>query len=223
MGTTYQVDSDVGVNVRDAPDGNRVDGLPNGTVVVATGDAPVSAGDHTWLKVSAQGSGIVGWIATDFLTEVPDPVQPTGVSTDDGDARQRVLVAAEARKGTPYRMPPDGVTNLDCSLFILKTFRDAGIPFSDSVRTAQQIRLACNPIADADVQPGDMVFFQNTYAAGDGVASHAGISLGAGTGQMWDCHAFPGESGPPGVGLTNIRTDYWQQHWLDTRRPPQLG
>ena len=120
-------------------------------------------------------------------------------------------------------MPPDGVSNLDCSLFILRTFRDAGVPFPPGIRTAEQIRQACTPIADSDVQPGDLLFFQNTYPAGDGVASHCGVSLGSGTGQMWDCHAFPSEAGPPGVGLTNVRTDYWEGHWLDSRRPPGLG
>jgi cell wall-associated NlpC family hydrolase len=223
MSSTYRVDSDIGVNVRDAPNGNRVDGLPNGTLVVATGDGPVSAGDHIWLKVRADGPGIVGWVATDFLTEVPEPAQPPAGPPGGGGLRQHVLDVAASLEGTPYRMPPDGVTNLDCSLFILKTFRDAGAPFPDGVRSAQQIRLACTPIDDADVQPGDLIFFQNTYAAGENVASHVGISLGSGTGQMWDCHAFPGESGPPGVVQTNVRTDYWQQHWLECRRPPQLG
>jgi cell wall-associated NlpC family hydrolase len=222
MSTKYQVESDVGVNVRDAPNGNRIGGLANGTTVTATGDAPVDAGGHAWVKVKARRPKIAGWVASDFLTEVPASAPPVKPPAGDGSARQRVLAAAESRKGTPYRMPSDGVTNLDCSLFILRTFRDAGVPLPDGVRTAEQIREACAPIADSDVSPGDLIFFQNTYPAGAGVASHVGISLGSGSGQMWDCHAFPGESGPPGVSLTNVRTDYWQQHWLDTRRPPGL-
>lgn len=219
MATTYQVDSDVGVNVRDAPNGNKIGGLVNGTVVTGTGDKPVDKGKHVWVKVTSSSPPLTGWVASDFLTEQgqSEPVR------DPAAARQRIIAAAQARKGTPYRMPPDEVTNLDCSSFLLKVFSDAGVPLPPGVRTAEQIRQVSTPIQQSDVQPGDLLFFQNTYPAGEGVASHCGISLGAGTGQMWDCHAFPGEAGPPGVGLTNVRTDYWQQHWLDMRRPPGLG
>jgi len=122
-------------------------------------------------------------------------------------------------------MPPDrtGETYLDCSSFVSLTFRDAGVPFPADVYTAEQIRRASDPIDSSEVQPGDLIFFQNTYNAGEGVASHVGISLGAGTHQMWDCHAYPGESGPPGVGKTNIGTDYWQGKWMEARRPRQLS
>jgi len=210
----YRVASDIGVNVRAEPDGTRVGGLPDGAIVVATGEGPTDAGGHTWLRVQAEGSGLVGWVAREFLD---------GPIGNDPGVRDRILAEAAAREGTPYQMPPDGVDTLDCSLFVLYAFRDAGVPFPDGVRTAQQIRTVCDPIADGDTQPGDLVFFQNTYPAGPGVASHVGISLGAGIGQMWDCHAWPGDSGPPGVTKTNIRSDYWTGHWLEAGRPRQLG
>jgi cell wall-associated NlpC family hydrolase len=235
MSSTYKVDSDVGVNVRDTPNGNRVGGLMNGTQVTKLDDDPVDAGGHVWVKVSSNDPSITGWVASDFLTEVSDKKKKrpknknkgkgdSGASNgSDDDLRQRILAAAKSREGTPYRMPPDGVTNLDCSLFIVKTFADAGDPLPGTTRTAQQIRQVCTPIDNSEVKPGDLIFFQNTYPAGENVASHVGISLGAGSGQMWDCHAFPGESGPPGVGLTNVSTSYWQEHWLEVRRPPGLS
>src|SRR5205814_1093672 len=84
-------------------------------------------------------------------------------------ARERILATAASRKGIPYLMPPDptGETSLDCSLFIDLTFRDAGVPFPGGVRTAQQLREACDEIDSSEVQPGDLVFFQNTYPAGE--------------------------------------------------------
>ena len=137
--------------------------------------------------------------------------------------RDKIIATAASRKGIPYLMPPDpsGQSSLDCSLFVDLTFRDAGAPFPGGVRTAQQIRDACDEIDSSEVQPGDLVFFQNTYPAGAGVASHVGISLGSGTRQMWDCHAFPGDSGPPGVGITNIAV-WWPDYWLAAGRPRQL-
>jgi hypothetical protein len=141
--------------------------------------------------------------------------------------------ACEQRKGIPYRLdpPPDGINNLDCSLFVLQTATAAGAPFPPGVRTAEQIRQALPTIVAGndqgwgDVKPGDLLFFKDTYddpepAGPDGfVATHVGWSLGAGTHQMWDCHAS-GDSNLPGVGLTNIGTDYWQEHIFEARRPP---
>ena len=160
---------------------------------------------------------------------VPDgngsTVPPAG-----GDLRTRVLGEAAKRQGIPYRIspPPDGVSNLDCSLFVLVAFRGAGIPFPPGVRTAEQIRQACDPIDWSAVQPGDLLFFEHTYEPGeppgpDGhIASHVGISLGAGTQRMWDAHCSSGDSGLPGVGQTDVGSSYWQEHLLEARRPRQL-
>jgi SH3-like domain-containing protein len=140
--------------------------------------------------------------------------------------RDRVLQIAASRQGIPYRLdpPPDGTTTLDCSLFVIRTLADAGFPLPDTVRTAEEIRQACDPIGWDSVEKGDLIFFEGTYnAAGpagpDGhIASHLGFSLGKGTQRMWDCHAS-GESGPPGVGETDISTPYWQSKIFEARRP----
>src|SRR5262249_20669771 len=60
-------------------------------------------------------------------------------------ARDRVMGEAAKRRGIPYRLPPDGTNNLDCSLYVVVTFRAAGVPFRPEVRTAEQIRQACDP------------------------------------------------------------------------------
>lgn len=138
--------------------------------------------------------------------------------------RDEIITQARARKGIPYRLdpPPDGVNNLDCSLFVLQVAAAAGVPLS-GVRTAEQIRQATVPIGFDEVLPGDLVFFEHTYdAAGpagpDGkIASHIGISLGAGTRRMWDANDAKG------VGETNIGTSYWQERIFDARRLPQLA
>jgi len=219
-GQQFRVDADIGLKVRARPDPHAAvkGALPFGTLVVATGEPPQAGGGLTWLHIKTDAYALEGWVAMQFLTPLSAPVNHDGL-------REQVLATAERRKGIPYQIPPDrsGVATLDCSLFVVLTFSDAGIPFGTSVRTADQIRKACRPIDDTDVLPGDLLFFENTYPAGAGVASHVGLSLGAGTGMMWDCHASNGDSGPPGVGQTNVRTPYWTSHWMEARRPPQLG
>ena len=140
------------------------------------------------------------------------------------DVRRRIIEQAKARQGIPYRLdpPPDGISTLDCSLFVLQVLESAGVPLR-GVRTAEQIRQATVPVAFSDVLPGDLLFFEHTYdAAGpagpDGkIASHIGISLGAGTRRMWDANDAKG------VGETNIGTAYWQEKLFEARRVPGLA
>ena len=142
--------------------------------------------------------------------------------------REQIIATAASRKGTPYCLPPDGVNTLDCSLFVLVTLRDAGVGLPSWARTAEQIRQACTPIALDQTEPGDLLFFEHTYDPGgepgpDGrIASHVGITLGAGNRRMWDCHSSSGDSGPPGVGITEINEYYWEPKLFAARRPPGL-
>ncbi len=141
------------------------------------------------------------------------------------DTRRRIIQQAQARQGIPYRIspPPDGINNLDCSLFVLQVLESAGVPLPRGVRTAEQIRQATVPVPFNEVKPGDLLFFENTYdaagpAGSDGrIASHIGISLGAGTLRMWDANDRHG------VGETNVGTAYWQDKLFEARRPPGLS
>ena len=142
--------------------------------------------------------------------------------------RERIIATAASRKGILYCLPPDGVTTLDCSLFVLVTLRDAGVGLPGWARTAEQIRQACTRIELDETQPGDLLFFEHTYEPDgppgpDGrIASHVGITLGPGNRQMWDCHASSGDSGLPGVGITQINEYYWDPKLFEARRPPGL-
>jgi cell wall-associated NlpC family hydrolase len=165
----------------------------------------------------------------------PDAPAAPGVSTPATatEARERLLAEARRLQGTPYRMspPPDGTTCLDCSLFVVTALRNAGTPLPPGVRTAEQIRQACEPIADwSGVQPGDLLFFEKTYDAGrptasDGrLATHVGIALSAGPQKMWDCHESPSrDDGFPGVTETALTEHYWLPKMFEARRPPGIA
>lgn len=142
-----------------------------------------------------------------------------------------ILDAAAQRRGIRYRLPPDpsGTTSLDCSLFIVLTYRDAGCGIPGGARTAEQIRQACQPIDRSEMQAGDLLFFENTYQpAGppgpDGkIASHVGIAIDGTGQQMWDCHASNDNTDLPGVGITAINQYYWAPKLFDVRRAPGVG
>lgn len=56
-----------GIYLRDAPQGEQLVILPDGTLLTVLEDAPVEAGGFVWRKVRAVG-GEEGWAAQDFLT-----------------------------------------------------------------------------------------------------------------------------------------------------------
>lgn len=142
--------------------------------------------------------------------------------------RERIIATAESRQGILYSMPCDGENTLDCSMFVLVTLRDAGVGLPAWARSAEQIRQACTPVSLDETEPGDLLFFEHTYDPGvepgpDGhLATHVGITLGSGNRRMWDCHSSSGDSGPPGVGITEINEYYWSPKLFEARRPPGL-
>jgi SH3-like domain-containing protein len=142
--------------------------------------------------------------------------------------REQIIATAASRQGILYSMPCDGENTLDCSMFVLVTLRDAGVGLPAWARSAEQIRQACERIELDEAESGDLLFFEHTYDPGvppgpDGhLATHVGITLGRGNRQMWDCHSSSGDSGPPGVGITQINEYYWEPKLFEARRPPGL-
>lgn len=131
-----------------------------------------------------------------------------------------LISAAQTLVGTPYGLPP-GPGQLDCSLFVLRAAELAGYRIPPGVRTAEHIRLACELVTSDDagwdnerVERGDLLFFERTYAGNPGErATHVGIALLGG--EMLDANDARGT-----VGVTNIRTPYWQERLFEARRLP---
>ncbi|MNI17432.1 Gamma-DL-glutamyl hydrolase precursor [compost metagenome] len=98
---------------------------------------------------------------------------------------------------------------LDCSSFthyIYKTY--AGI---DLGRTTGQQVLKGSKVDKAYLEPGDLVFFRNTYNSPHiyGV-SHVGIYIGNGR--------FIHNSSSRNISVGELSNSYWAEHWLTGRR-----
>lgn len=72
MGTLYRVDANIGLNVRDAPNGNKIGALPNRALVEALSEETTADGGFNWLKIQARGRDLSGFAAIEFLQRMPD-------------------------------------------------------------------------------------------------------------------------------------------------------
>lgn len=108
--------------------------------------------------------------------------------------------------------PADG--GFDCSGLVQYAFAQVGVRLP---RTAAEQFDAVTPVTDlADLEPGDLLFFADTYQPG---ISHVGIYLGGG--QMINA---PAEGQP--IGIMAAFTGYWGAHfagagWVAVSVPPR--
>jgi cell wall-associated NlpC family hydrolase len=116
-------------------------------------------------------------------------------------------VVAEAKKylGVPYVWDGESPAGFDCSGFTTYVYRQFGINIPSY--TVSQLSYG-SYVSYSNLQPGDLVFFDNTYDGPN--PTHVGIY--AGNGQMVHAHDTRG------IEVTSITTSYWQQHYSTARR-----
>jgi cell wall-associated NlpC family hydrolase len=90
------------------------------------------------------------------------------------EAAQKAVDTARAQVGKRYRYGGAGPDSYDCSGLTQYAYRAAGIELPHSSRSQSEMG---TPVARADLQPGDLVFFYEPV-------SHVGIYVG--DGQMVD-------------------------------------
>jgi cell wall-associated NlpC family hydrolase len=133
-------------------------------------------------------------------TRLPPPGPAAVPGTDLGD---RIVQLAQAWMGVPYLFGGCSRTGVDCSCLVQNVYAAVGIHLP---RVAVDQFNATVPVADP--QPGDLVFFANTYEPG---ISHVGIYIGNGmqinaptTGQV--------------VSVAPVFSGYWGNHYAGVRR-----
>lgn len=203
--------------------------LEEGTVVSVTGKATVDTKGNSWIPVSFDGTK--GYVVGPYLSKTdaaptrktPLPTPPsttTSTSTTDASSAPApqsasalatslgAKIVAEAMKyvGYPYVWAGASPSGFDCSGFVLYIVQKvAGQNLTHSI--GQQASSG-QFVAKANLQPGDLVFFANTYEAG---LSHAGIYVGGGR----FVHA---ENEGTGVVVSDITGGYYGSKYYTARR-----
>ncbi len=114
-----------------------------------------------------------------------------------------IIATAKRCLGVPYKWGGESMKGFDCSGLIQYVFKENGISLG---RTVKKQYAAGTPISKEALQPGDLVFFQNTYTTG---LSHAGIYIGDGK----FIHASS-----DGVMTSSLSNSYWTKHYYGACR-----
>lgn len=209
------------VNVRSGP-GTSYSSLARAN----TGDQAYIIGfNNQWYKVIYNSH--IGYIRSDYLslTEIPyennaskkEPlffingkstgVTPSAAALNGGNtsvSSQQIIDNAKKLLGTPYVWGGTTPKGFDCSGFVQYVFKQSGITLPRT--TTEQYKVGTY-VSKSNLQPGDLVFLQNTYREG---ISHVGIYIGDGK----IIHA----SSSKGVVISSLSTSYYIQHYYGARR-----
>ncbi|MEA2595006.1 MAG: hypothetical protein QOF01_1475 [Thermomicrobiales bacterium] len=186
---------------------------PAGTVVVITGGASDGFYPVDW-------DGLGGYMHGDYLKatdEAPTDRGGSGTPGGDGDGvsggggggsstGNAVANYAMQYLGYPYVWATHGPSSFDCSGFtywvVLNTL---GIDIGTGTFSQAS---AGTSVSRSALQPGDLVFFQNTYTWG---LSHVGIYIG---GDQF-IHA---ENESTGVVISSLSSSYYSSRWYGAVR-----
>ncbi|MCO5219991.1 MAG: SH3 domain-containing protein [Thermomicrobiales bacterium] len=185
-----------------------------GTVVRVTGSPSGGFYPVTW-------GGTAGYMHGDYLTYTTAALSTTGpnsgvggstgggsgAGSGSGSASGQSLVSYAMRYlGYPYVWATHGPNSFDCSGFtywVVKNVlgRDIGAGTWTQWGTGA-------PIQYGNLQPGDLVFFQNTYTTG---LSHVGMYIG-------NDQFIHAENENTGVRISSLTSNYYSTRYLGARR-----
>lgn len=202
------------INLRSGPGENypRVGTLELSTQVF------ILAQKGDWYKVAMENKEI-GWVGS-WLIDTrgarsssdpgtdpgQGPIPAVGSSGESGSHTGRAVVkTAMQQLGSPYVRGAEGPNSFDCSGLVQYCLGQHGI---SAARTSQGLFRQGHPVSRDNLEPGDVVFFANTYRAG---ISHVGFYIGGG---RFIHAANPGS----GVKITDLDDSYYASRYVGARR-----
>jgi len=169
-----KVDADgSSLNVRSGPATtfDKVAVLPADAVVEIVGI------DSGWYKITY--NGVTGYVSSEFMTTTKESGGSRGDETTApapaSSLGQQVVSYAKQFLGTPYVYGGNGPSSFDCSGFTKYVYSHFGYTLN---RTATGQLSNGSSVSKSQLQPGDLVFFNNGRTSKP--VSHVGIYIGGG-------------------------------------------
>ena len=156
---------------------------------------------QSWLKKHFDAEGIT--VDADTLHAL---IFRSGHSMSILSSEVKKLAAyAKTFVGYPYVYGGSSPSGFDCSGFTSYIYKQFGYSLN---RTCSGQLDNGTPVAMSELQPGDLVFFQNTYKAG---ISHVGIYVG-------DGKFIHSPNSRSVVSYADLYSDYYTNHYYSARR-----
>ncbi len=139
-----------------------------------------------------------------YTSEYSDEVEG-GITPIEDETAKFIVGFAKNLEGAPYEYGAAGPDKFDNSGFVYYCFRENGV---DIPRRTSEMYAGGQEIAEADLMPGDLVFYD---FSGGGTATYVGIYVGSGS-----FIAENNENNP--VNIYNMSYDYFSGAYLGARR-----
>ena len=190
--TTYgRVNSD-GVNVRSdaSTDSSVLATIEEDAIVTVNGLV------DGWYDVTCE-YGTEGYIRSDFLD-----------LTESSSSNSDIAATAKQYLGTGYVYGGASPRGFDCSGFTMYVYSQHGYSLPHSATSQWQSGLGTRVYSISELQPGDLVFFNDPSRNAGKACSHAGISTG--DGQF--IHSSSSRSG--GVIVSSLTSGYYNTYFV---------
>jgi cell wall-associated NlpC family hydrolase len=180
--------------------------IPDGALVEILAPAFVDVDGNVWSPV--RYDGIAGYSATAYLTESPSSAPEADALATEAEADDAGLAIADEALdylGSPYLWNGSTPDGFDCAGFTYYVFSELlGIDLPRAIEDQVESGVY---VTQAELVPGDLIFFQNTYQWG---LSHIGVYIGNGE--------FVSASGEhDAVGISDLNDPYWQARYFTAR------
>jgi len=133
-----------------------------------------------------------------------EPRRAARTQVDERRPVERAVQTAASMVGKPYKYGGSNPAGFDCSGLVQFSFRQAGVSVP---RSTEEQRRAARKVRASDLQPGDLLFFDQEGKK----HSHVGIYVGRGE----FVHA---PSSGKRVRRDPVGSPYWQKHLSEVRR-----
>lgn len=190
--TTYGRINSEGVNVRSAAstDSSVLATVSDGTIVTVNGLV------DGWYDVTCQ-YGTEGYIRSDYVD-----------LTSSASSNSDIVATAKQYLGTGYVYGGASPSGFDCSGYTMYVYSQHGYSLPHSATSQWQSGLGTRVYSISELQPGDLVFFNDPSRNAGKACSHAGIYTG--DGQF--IHSSSSRSG--GVIISSLTSGYYNTYFV---------
>ena len=192
--TSYGRVTGDGVYVRSAPS------TEGATLATVDADAIVTVNGFVdgWYDVTCK-YGTEGYIRSDFVTLT---------NSDSSGSNSDIVALAKQHLGTRYSYGGASPSGFDCSGFTMYVYSQMGYSLPHSATSQWQSGLGTRVYSISELQPGDLVFFNDPSRNAGKACSHAGIYIGNGQ------HIHSSSSRSGGVIISDLTSGYYNTYFV---------